>query len=65
MCAHAIAHSQRTDDVTILGVVLLVLGLVFDVAILVYVGAVLAIVGAVLFLLGMAGRSFGGRRHYF
>lgn len=49
----------------ILGVILLILGLLFHIGILWTIGIILLIIGAVLFLLGHAGRSVGGRRHYY
>jgi hypothetical protein len=48
----------------ILGLVLLLLGLLLAPPILWQIGVVLIIIGAVLALLGTAGRTFGGRRHY-
>jgi hypothetical protein len=49
----------------ILGVVLLIIGFVASIAILWTIGVILVVVGIILELLGMAGRSVGGRRHYY
>jgi hypothetical protein len=56
--------SAGRSSMIILGLVLLLLGLVLNVGILTTIGIVLLVVGAVLALLGTAGRTFGGRRHF-
>lgn len=47
-----------------LGIVLLVLGFVFGIPVLWTLGLVLLVIGVVLTVLGSAGRSVGGRSHY-
>jgi hypothetical protein len=49
----------------IFGVVLLVLGFLLKISILWTLGIILVVVGAILAILGSAGRTIGGRRHYF
>ena len=49
----------------ILGVILLLLGLLLGVPILWTIGIILVIIGVVLVLLGSAGRTVGGRRHWY
>lgn len=48
----------------ILGVVLFIIGFVASIPILQTIGVILVVVGIVLAILGSAGRSVGGRRHY-
>ena len=48
-----------------LGVILLILGFVLNVPILWTIGIVLLVVGVVLMLLGAAGRTIGGRKHWY
>lgn len=48
----------------ILGIVLFVIGYFASVAILQTIGIILIVIGAILLILGSAGRSIGGRRHY-
>lgn len=48
----------------IFGVILFIIGLVASIPILETIGVILVVVGVVLAILGMAGRSVGGRRHY-
>lgn len=47
-----------------LGIILIVLSLFAHIGILQSLGVLLIVVGIVLALLGSAGRSVGGRRHY-
>ncbi|MBF6239300.1 DUF6131 family protein [Nocardia otitidiscaviarum] len=49
----------------ILGLILLVAGYLLSIPILTTLGVILAVVGVVLALLGSAGRTIGGRRHYY
>lgn len=49
----------------ILGAILLILGFVLDIAILWTIGGVLLVVGVILWVLGAAGRTIGGRKHWF
>ncbi|MBF6136839.1 hypothetical protein IU501_28060 [Nocardia otitidiscaviarum] len=49
----------------ILGLILLVAGYLLGIPILTTLGVILAVVGVVLALLGSAGRTIGGRRHYY
>ncbi|MDV8002003.1 DUF6131 family protein [Rhodococcus sp. IEGM 1408] len=49
----------------ILGAILLILGFLLDIPILWTVGIVLVAIGVILFLLGAAGRTIGGRKHWF
>jgi uncharacterized membrane protein len=55
---------RRSKIMMVLGVVLLIIGFIAGIPILWTVGIVLLVIGLVLFLLGSAGRTFGGRRHY-
>jgi hypothetical protein len=48
-----------------LGVILLIIGWIANIGILVTIGGILAVIGLVLWILGAAGRSVGGRKHYF
>ena len=52
-------------NVIVLGLVLLLLGLLLKISILTTIGIIVLVVGLVLLLLGSAGRSVGGRKHYF
>ncbi len=47
-----------------LGIILIVLSLFAHIGVLQSLGVLLIVVGIVLALLGSAGRSVGGRRHY-
>jgi uncharacterized membrane protein HdeD (DUF308 family) len=49
----------------VLGLVLLIVGFVAKIAILWTLGIVLIVVGAILELAGAAGRTLGGRRHWY
>lgn len=49
----------------ILGLILLVIGLVASIPILTTIGGILLVVGLILAILGRAGRSVGGRKHFF
>jgi hypothetical protein len=49
----------------ILGIILLILGLILDVTLLWWLGIILVVIGVILFVLGSAGRSLGGRRHWY
>lgn len=49
----------------ILGAILLILGFLLDISILWTIGIVLVAIGVILFLLGAAGRTIGGRKHWF
>jgi hypothetical protein len=49
----------------ILGIILLIIGFIAGIAILWTIGIILVVIGLVLALLGMAGRTVGGRRHYY
>jgi len=46
------------------GVILIILALLFEISILYTIGGILVVVGAVLWILGAAGRTIGGRAHY-
>lgn len=48
----------------ILGIILLILGFVLPMPLLTTLGGILVVIGVILFILGAAGRSVGGRRHY-
>jgi hypothetical protein len=50
--------------VIILGLILLVIGFLVGIPILWTIGIVLLVVGAILAIAGAAGRSVGGRSHY-
>jgi membrane-bound ClpP family serine protease len=52
-------------NVIILGIILIIVGLIAHVGILEWLGILLLIIGAVLAIAGSAGRSIGGRRHYY
>ncbi|HEY3869442.1 MAG TPA: DUF6131 family protein [Actinocrinis sp.] len=61
-----IVHRPRREiTVIVLGIILLIIGFVAKIAILWTIGIILVIVGAVLALMGRAGRSVGGRSHWF
>lgn len=49
----------------LVGVILIIVGALLDIGILYTIGAILAIIGLILWILGAAGRSVGGRRHYY
>jgi hypothetical protein len=51
--------------VIILGIILLIVGFVTNISVIWSIGIVVLIIGVVLAVLGMAGRSIGGRRHWF
>ncbi len=61
MILSATGHVQA---VIILGIVLLVLGFLIGMPLLWTLGVILLVIGVVLALLGTAGRSVGGRAHY-
>lgn len=48
-----------------IGLICLLLGWLLGISILVWVGALLLVVGAILMLAGSAGRTVGGRRHWY
>ena len=47
-----------------LGVILLIIGFLVPIPLLTTLGGILVVVGVILWILGAAGRSVGGRRHY-
>lgn len=47
-----------------LGIILIVLSLFANIGVLQSLGVLLIVVGIILALLGSAGKSVGGRRHY-
>lgn len=49
----------------ILGAILLILGFLLGIPILWTIGIVLVVVGLILYVLGAAGRTIGGRKHWF
>jgi hypothetical protein len=49
----------------IAGVLLILLGLLTGAGILYTIGVILVVIGAVLWIMGAAGRTVGGRRHYY
>lgn len=49
----------------ILGAILLILGFLLNIPILWSIGLVLVVVGVILYILGAAGRTIGGRKHWF
>lgn len=49
----------------ILGAILLIIGLLANIPILTTIGGVLIVVGVILWILGAAGRTIGGRKHWF
>ena len=49
----------------ILGIILLIIGIVISSGILETLGIILLVIGAVLAIAGAAGRSIGGRKHYY
>jgi hypothetical protein len=57
--------NERTTNVIILGVILLILGALLDIGILYTIGGILAVIGVVLWLLGSFGRQVGPRPHYY
>jgi Family of unknown function (DUF6131) len=48
-----------------LGLILLIIGFIASIPILWTIGIVLVVAGLIFELLGAAGRSVGGRRHYY
>lgn len=48
-----------------LGVILLILGFILKINILWTIGIVVLVIGLVLLLLGAAGRTIGGRKHWY
>src|ERR1017187_6574999 len=48
-----------------LGIILLIIGFIVGIPILWTLGVILLVIGLILAVLGMAGRSVGGRRHYY
>lgn len=48
-----------------LGVILLILGFILKINILWTIGIVVLVIGLVLLLLGFAGRTIGGRKHWY
>ncbi len=61
----ASATSVKGIRVIILGVILLIVGFVASIPILWTIGIVVVVIGLILLVLGMAGRSVGGRKHYY
>jgi len=57
-------YTKWSNDMLVLGLILLLLGLFLHISILYTIGIVLLVVGAILFLLGAVGRPIGGRKHY-
>ena len=49
----------------ILGLILLIIGFLAKIAILWTIGIIVLVIGLILLLLGMAGRTVGGRRHWY
>jgi Family of unknown function (DUF6131) len=49
----------------VLGLILLIIGFLAKIAILWTIGIILLVIGLILLLLGMAGRTVGGRRHWY
>jgi hypothetical protein len=47
-----------------LGIILLIIGFILPMPVLVTIGGILVVVGLILAILGGAGRSVGGRKHY-
>jgi hypothetical protein len=48
-----------------LGIILLIVGFIVGIPVLWTLGVILLVIGLILAVLGMAGRSVGGRRHYY
>jgi hypothetical protein len=49
----------------ILGIILLIVGFVASIPVLWTIGIILVVVGVILALLGAAGRTVGGRKHWY
>lgn len=49
----------------ILGVILLIVGFIAKIAVLWTIGIIVLVIGLILLVLGMAGRTIGGRKHYY
>lgn len=49
----------------VLGLILLLIGFLAKIAILWTIGIIVLVIGVVLLLLGMAGRTVGGRKHWY
>lgn len=58
-------NRTKGEHVIILGAILLILGFILDIPILWTIGIVLLVVGVILYVLGAAGRTIGGRKHWF
>jgi hypothetical protein len=54
-----------TEQMILLGIILLVISFVVGIHLLWVLGALLLVVGVVLALAGATGRAIGGRPHYF
>jgi hypothetical protein len=59
------AQSERLTAMIILGIILLIAGFLLKISILWTIGIILLVIGVILAILGAAGRTVGGRRHYF
>jgi hypothetical protein len=49
----------------ILGAILLIIGFIAKITIMWTIGIILLVIGLILLALGMAGRTIGGRKHYY
>lgn len=47
-----------------LGIILLIIGFLVPIPLLTTLGGILVVIGVILWILGAAGRSVGGRKHY-
>jgi uncharacterized membrane protein HdeD (DUF308 family) len=56
---------QRETIMIVLGIILLIIGFVTGITILWTLGIILLVIGLILALAGAAGRSVGGRAHWY
>jgi uncharacterized protein DUF6131 len=56
---------ERSEQMIILGIVLLVIGAIANIGILWVIGAILVVLGLIFWILGAMGRAVGGRPHYY
>ncbi len=56
---------RKVGTVIVLGVILLIVGIIANIGILTVIGIILLVVGAILAILGAAGRTVGGRSHWY
>jgi hypothetical protein len=58
-------RTQRSRQMIVLGLILLIIGFVAGISILWTIGIILLVIGVVLFILGAIGREVGGRKYWY